>query len=112
MVALLEPRHAAAPGAGTGGGTGGDHQGAGSVPILPPGADIAEGATLPTFTPERAAEVAGGAAAVVVHLYGERHRRRVFLTLAAAERAVRRAEDAGHQAHIVLSRIVPIGVVA
>lgn len=65
-----------------------------------------------TFTPEDAVNVAGGALVVATHTYGDRHVRRVHLTLAAAQRAVERAEDRGHQAHIVLSRIVPVGVVS
>lgn len=83
-----------------------------SLPSGPP--ECTDAAPLPPlhrFTPEDAAAVAGGAFVVVVHLYGDRHRRRVFLTLAAAERAARRAEDAGHVAHVLLARVVPLGVI-
>lgn len=110
MVALLDPRHAAPPAGRAGGGARIDHQGAGSPQILPPGAHIPEPATLPTFTPEAAAALVHAVPVVVTHTFAERHVRRVHLTLAAAQRAVERAEDRGQTAYIVLSRIVPVGV--
>lgn len=51
-----------------------------------------------------------GAHVVVVDLPRDRHRRRVYLTLGAAERAVQRAHAAGHDARIVLCRLVPVEV--
>lgn len=50
--------------------------------------------------------------AVLVETGEGRYRRRLFLTLASAERAVDRARDRGHYAHMVLCRIIPSGVVA
>lgn len=50
--------------------------------------------------------------AVLVETGEGRYRRRLFLTLASAERAVERAEDRGQSAHLVLCQIVPTGVIA
>jgi hypothetical protein len=111
VVSVSEPRHDNAPGCGTEG-EANTQESLKALTSLSPALENAEGATLRAFTPEDAANVAGGAFVVVVHLLGERHRRRVFLTLAAAERAARRAEDAGHRAQVLLSRIVPLGVIA
>lgn len=111
MVALLDPRNSQAPGRGTEGEA--TYEAAGRPLHTIAGTPDSERAdTLATFTPEDAARVAGGAFVVATHTYGDRHVRRVHLTLAAAQRAVERAEDRGHQAHIVLSRIVPVGVVS
>ena len=49
-----------------------------------------------------------GTLVVVVETPGGKYRRRAFLTLASAERAVRRAEDAGHTASVVLARLEPV----
>jgi hypothetical protein len=45
---------------------------------------------------------------LVVQTSGDQYRRRVFLSLAAAERAARRAEVKGHDAHVILCRLVPV----
>lgn len=82
------------------------------LPIIPADARDPEPATLPEFTPEVAAQLVNRVPVVVTHVYGERHVRRVHMTLAAAHRAVERAEDRGHQAYIILSRIVPEAVVS
>ncbi len=50
--------------------------------------------------------------AVLVNSGDGRYRRRVFLTLAAAERAVERAQDRDQTAHLVLCRLIPTGVIA
>lgn len=50
--------------------------------------------------------------AVLVETGEGRYRRRLFLTLAAAERAVRRARERGQYAELILVRVVPVGVVA
>lgn len=70
------------------------------------------GAPLPEFTPEQASACVGGVFVVVVHLFGDRHKRRVYLTLKAAEAAARRAEERGQRAHVLLGRIEPIGHVS
>lgn len=51
--------------------------------------------------------VAGAYVAVVQTAHGK-HRRRVFLTLSSASRAVDRAIEAGHAAEVVLCRLVPV----
>lgn len=106
------PRNAAAPGGQTRGEAGNDHQGAGSINSLAPAAHRRAVATLPEFTPEDAAAIAGGAFVVVVQLDEDRYRRRVFLTLAAAERLAEKARERGHVAHVLLSHVLPLGVVA
>lgn len=57
------------------------------------------------------AAVTDDLAAAVVRVDGNGVvRRRVFLTLAAAERSVRRAEAAGQSAAVVLVRLSPVTV--
>ncbi|MGO1511595.1 MAG: hypothetical protein ACTHW4_13615 [Actinomycetales bacterium] len=64
------------------------------------------------MSPEEAAGHVNGAFVVVVHLFGtDRHRRRIYLTLNAAERSARRARDRGHAAHVLLARLVPVATV-
>lgn len=110
MVALLDARNSQAPGCGTEGEA--KYEAAGRpLHTIPGTASDSEPDALPAFTPEKAAAVAGGAFVVVTHTFADRHVRRVHLTLAAAQRAVERAEDRGHQAQILLARIVPVGVV-
>ncbi len=53
-----------------------------------------------------------GVLVLVVHLPEGRERRRVLLTVAAAQRAAARAEAAGHRADVVLCQLMPVGVVA
>lgn len=48
-----------------------------------------------------------GALVVVVSIHGG-FRRRVFLSLSSAERALLRAQEAGHEATIVLAKLVPV----
>ena len=50
--------------------------------------------------------------ALAVETGAGRYRRRLFLTLAAAENAVARARARGQYAEVVLVRVVPVGVVA
>lgn len=50
--------------------------------------------------------------ALAVETGNGRYRRRLFLTLAAAENAVARARQRGQYAEIILVRIVPVEVVA
>lgn len=49
-----------------------------------------------------------GAYAVVVELNRDRYRRKLFLTLGAAERAAKRARSAGHDAEVLLVRLQPV----
>ncbi len=52
-----------------------------------------------------------GTMVVVVETEVGKYRRRAFLTLASAQRAVERAEAAGHRASIVLARLEPVAVI-
>jgi hypothetical protein len=49
-----------------------------------------------------------GTFVVVVHLTGDKYRRRCFLTTKAAERAARNAQAAGHNAEIYLAELKPL----
>jgi len=49
-----------------------------------------------------------GTFVVLVHTTGGRYRRRCFLTVKAAEAAVLRATDAGHNAVVVLAELKPV----
>lgn len=73
-------------------------------PIVPRRADkIAE----PRYVAEHLAAI-DGAFAVVVRTPSGGYRRRVWLTLAPAERAVERAHEQGLEASVVLVRLQPI----
>lgn len=48
-----------------------------------------------------------GVHVVVVETAGGKFRRRVYLTLSSAQRAVDRAIMAGHPAHLILCKLVP-----
>jgi hypothetical protein len=54
------------------------------------------------------AAVVGGTFVLVVELAGGRHRRRCFLTAAAAEKAAHRALLAGHNAQVYLAELKPL----
>lgn len=54
------------------------------------------------------AEHVDGAFVLVVKLTGGRSRRRVYLTAKAAERAVARATEAGHDSRIYLAELKPL----
>jgi hypothetical protein len=49
-----------------------------------------------------------GCFVVVVWVSGGKYRRRCFLTVAAAERAARNAQDAGHTAEVFLAELRPL----
>jgi hypothetical protein len=49
-----------------------------------------------------------GSFVLVVKLSGGKYRRRCFLTAAAAERAARNAQDAGHNATVFLAELKPL----
>lgn len=49
--------------------------------------------------------------ALAVETGSGRYRRRLFLTLSAAENAVRRARERGQYAEVILVRVVPVEVV-
>lgn len=62
----------------------------------------------PPISAEDALEfIAGAYVAIVTTTHGH-HRRRVFLSLHSAEKAIRRARAAGHTADIVLCELRPI----
>ena len=58
-----------------------------------------------------AAGVLDGVHVVVVRVDGEHYRRRVYLNLPSANRAVARARARGYGAEVVLCQLVPAGVV-
>ena len=66
--------------------------------------------SLPSRTDEwaRLAAAVNGAFVVLVETSHGKYRRRVWLTLAAAERAVIKAQDAGHNAVVVLAELKPL----
>ena len=64
-----------------------------SAPILPDAADLLEGVHVLMVTVPDDPE--------------PRHRRRIFFSLKAAERAAARAVTRGHRAEVVLCRLVP-----
>lgn len=49
-----------------------------------------------------------GALVVVVEVAEDRHRRRVYLSAAAAERAARRAVDQGREASVFVAQLRPV----
>lgn len=68
--------------------------------------------SIPRFTPEMAAARSQGMLLLMVHDPASgRFRRRIFLTLGAAEKAAERARERGHVAHIVLGRFSVVEVV-
>lgn len=54
------------------------------------------------------AQHVGGTFVLVVETTGGRYRRRCFLTTAAAQRAGRRAQEAGHCSRIYLAELRPL----
>ncbi len=52
-----------------------------------------------------------GCLVLVVETPSGKYRRRTFLTLAAAERACRRAEESGHVASVMVARLEPVAVI-
>ncbi|MGC5628196.1 hypothetical protein ACPYO6_08110 [Georgenia sp. Z1344] len=112
MIALLEPRHAAAPGRTTGG----ERENCEAdqpIPSLVDAADVSPAATpLPTISEHDVVEHVSDALVLVLYSpKNNRFRRRVLFNLPAAQAAVRRADERGDAAWIVLSRIVPEAVV-
>jgi hypothetical protein len=70
---------------------------------------LADPSLIPVADPldEIAAHV-DGTFVVVVHVTGDKYRRRRFMTAKAAERAARNAQDAGHSAVIFLAELKPL----
>ena len=95
---MTRPRNAAAPGRETEGA--GTHEACGPLTTLQ---------VRTPYVPARAelAQVAG-VFVVVVTIEEESYRRRVYLTLKAAERASRQAAERGHTATVVLARLEPV----
>jgi hypothetical protein len=77
-----------------------------------PGEGLEDDATrlLPVQHARHAARVRGGFA-VVVETPDHKYRRRLYLSLSAAEKAAKRAEAAGYTAEVVLCRLEPVAVV-
>lgn len=97
---MTDPQHANAPAADRGEAK--DHQGAGSTAILCQPAHSRATDTLPALT--------GYAVLVEVPSAPEpRYRRRLFLSLHSAQRALERAGVRGLDAHLVLLRLEPVG---
>ena len=63
---------------------------------------------LPDYS-DKFAEYAQGVYVVVVESTDERMRRRVYLNLPSAQRAVVRAQDRGHEARLYLARLDVVG---
>lgn len=63
------------------------------------------------LSPVDAAGVVNGVHVVVVRVDDEHYRRRVYLNLPSAQRAVERARRKGQSAEVVLCQLVPAGVV-
>ncbi len=55
-----------------------------------------------------AAALVTGVHVVVVETAGGRYRRRVYFNLPGAQRAADRAVIAGHSAHVILCRLMPV----
>ena len=49
-----------------------------------------------------------GTLVVVVHVTGDKYRRRCFLSAKAAERAARNAQTAGHNTRVYLAQLKPL----
>ncbi len=85
---------------------------AGAAPVQNPGEKFeSNGTPHPRQAPDWRAEhrqQVRGTLVVVVETPGGKYRRRAFLTLASAQRAVARAEAAGHRASVVLARLEPV----
>lgn len=66
--------------------------------------------SLPSFVVDwqRLAAQVDGAFVVLVETSHGKYRRRVWLTLAAAERAAIKAQDAGHNAVVMLAELKPL----
>jgi hypothetical protein len=62
-------------------------------------------------TADRLAQYVQGVYVVVVQVGEDRLRRRVYLNLPSAQRAVERAQDRGHEASVVLCQLQPVGVI-
>lgn len=58
---------------------------------------------------DRYAEYAQGVYVVVVETSDDRMRRRVYLNLPSAQKAVTRAQDRGHEARLYLARLDIVG---
>ena len=58
---------------------------------------------------DRYAEYAQGVYVVVVETSDERMRRRVYLNLPGAQKAVQRAQERGHEARLFLARLDVVG---
>lgn len=69
----------------------------GPIPILSAG-----------FDPDEVATHVDGTFVVLVQTTAGLYRRRCFLTVKAAENAARRANDAGHNAVVVLAELKPL----
>lgn len=72
-----------------------------------------DNSSIASFTPDMAAERAQGTLLLLVmNPETGRYRRRLYLSLSAASKAVERAEARGHVAHIVLGRFQVVEVVS
>ena len=73
-----------------------------------PSLKIANASLVPTDPLDDIAAHVDGSFVLVVKVTGGKYRRRCFLTAASAERAARRAQDAGHNATIYLAELKPL----
>lgn len=94
---------------GPGDGKGRPRQGA-LIPSSVQNLDIVNGTPDQRQSHEHTRQVRG-CLVVVVEMPGEKYRRRTFLTLKVAERACRRADEAGHPASVIVPRLEPVAVI-
>lgn len=69
---------------------------------------ITDPSLVPADPLDALAQHVDGTFVLVVKVAGGKYRRRCFLSAAAAERAARRALDAGHIAYIYLAELKPL----
>lgn len=109
---MSDPRHDFAPGGGTEG-EANTQESLKALPSIPPAYGNPEAATLRRITTEDVVNHVTDALVLVIYSpKNGRFRRRVVFGITTAEKAVRRAEERGDEAWIVLSKIVPLGVIA
>lgn len=73
-----------------------------------PSLQLAHPTLVPVDPRDEIATVIDGVVVVVVRVSGDHYRRRCFLSVAAAEKAARRAQAAGHNATIYLAELKPL----
>lgn len=86
-------------------------QGGGSSSAVQAGEATDEATRLLPVQHARHAPRVRGGFAVVTETPDHKYRRRLYLSLSAAEKAAKRAEAAGYSAEVILCRLEPVAVV-